>query len=463
MERQVARVERRHAAIARRAERVSWARLLTFVAGFAASGALFFLRGPTYWIPAVLVWLLIFGAVVAYHRRLDAALRRHRRWRDIKRQHLARMALDWDALGPPPAVPAPSTDHPFALDLDLLGPRSLLHLLDVSVSSGGSQRLSSWLLAPAPEATASLQRQKVVQELVPRSSFRDRLQLHALLTRPGEGEPAVRLQRWLAHKSAPHSLRPLLIGLSLLAVANMALFAAAQWAGLAPWWRLTFALYALLYLTLGRAASELFPEALALQDALRQTGAVFRFLETARLPRDSALLSLCEAFRRDERPSLYLRRVGRIVNAAGLAANPVLALVLNVAVPWNLFLADRLEHWRAELARRLPSWLDVWYELEALSSLANLAYLNPHYAFPTFTAADTPFSGEQLGHPLLPDDAKVRNDFAIPTLGTVDIITGSNMAGKSSFLRTLGVNLVLAYAGGPVDAAALQTTVFRLF
>ena len=465
LERLVARLERRSAALARRAERLSWARLLTFVAGFAASGALFFLRGPGFWIPAVAVWLLLFGLVVGVHRRLDMALRRHRLWREIKLAHLARMALDWEAIGLPPDVPVPGSEHPFALDLDLLGPRSLRHLIDVAVSSGGSERLTSWLLDAAPEAETTLRRQALVQELVPRSRFRDGLQLQARVAQPEEGasEPAARLQRWLAHKEAPRSQRPLLLVLGALAVANIVLFVAAQWGGLPPWWRATFTVYGLLYLTLGRAAGELFPEALALQAALRQAGAVFRHLEEARLPEGSELSLLCDVFRRGERPSVYVRRVNRIVKAAGLAANPVLALALNAVVPWNLFLAERLEHWRGELARRLPGWLDVWHDLEALGSLANLAYLNPHYAFPSLAPAGVPFAGEQLGHPLLPDDVKVRNDFAIPALGSVDIITGSNMAGKSSFLRTLGVNLVLAYAGGPVDAAALETTVFRPF
>lgn len=465
LERLDSRLEQRIEVLSRRSERLSWARLLTFAGGFAISGALFFLRGPTWWVPASLVWLLLFGAVVAVHRRCTAAIRRHQLWRQIKRTHRARMALDWEEIGPPPAVTAPDSDHPFALDLDLLGPRSLLHLLDVSVSTGGSQCLTAWLLDPAPEAAASLRRQQLVRELVPRSRFRDRLRLHALLALPdgGTAEPAARLQQWLERKTKARSLRPLLLVLGALAAVNVSLFIAAQWLGAAPWWRLSFTLYALLYLTLGRAAGELFPEALSLQAALRQSGAVFRFLETARLPPDSALVSLCERFRQPDRPSSYVRRVNRIVNAAGLAANPVMALALNAVVPWNLFLADRLDHWHGELARRLPGWLDVWYELEALSSLANFGYLNPHTCFPSLTEAGEPFRGKQLGHPLLPDASKVRNDFNIPALGSVDMITGSNMAGKSSFLRTLGVNLVLAYAGGPVDAFALDTMVFRIF
>jgi DNA mismatch repair ATPase MutS len=112
--------------------------------------------------------------------------------------------------------------------------------------------------------------------------------------------------------------------------------------------------------------------------------------------------------------------------------------------------------------------MDVWFQLEALSSLANLAFLNPGYSYPHLLAGrpeelGTVFQAEGLGHPLLADDAKVCNDFAVPALGQVTIITGSNMAGKSVFLKTVGVNLALAQAGGPVNAQRLRTLPFRMF
>lgn len=466
LERQVARLDGRIAELARRNERLSWLRLLTFAGGFVVSAALFFTRGPAWWLPAALIWLALFGVVVGIHRRCELARRRFVLFQAIQRDHLARMALDWEAMGPAGDHFAVEREHPFAYDLDLLGERSLMHLLDVAVSQGGSRRLADWLLDPAPDGEASRARQALVRELAPKPLFRDRLRLHAQLAMPQDGssEPAARLQRWLEMRESPPRLRPLLAVLTVLAAANIVLFALDQLGGLGPWWRVSLALYALLYLTLGRAASELFPEALALQDALRQAGAVFAFLERARLPAGSKVRTLIAPLQEaGTRPSTTLRRVNRIVNAAGLAANPVMALLFNAVVPWNLFLADRLEAARRELAERLPGWLAVWYELEALSSLANLAFLNPHYTFATLGAEEAPFRGEQLGHPLLPDAVKVRNDFTIPALGTVDIITGSNMAGKSSFLRTLGVNLALAYAGGPSDAAALETAIFRLF
>jgi DNA mismatch repair ATPase MutS len=113
--------------------------------------------------------------------------------------------------------------------------------------------------------------------------------------------------------------------------------------------------------------------------------------------------------------------------------------------------------------------MGTWFELEALGSLANLAYLNPGYTFPqVLSEEDTApssavFEAQALGHPLISDEEKVCNDFAIEALGQVTVITGSNMAGKSVFLKTVGVNLALAYAGGPVNARCLKTVLFRTF
>src|SRR6185295_4995758 len=116
-----------------------------------------------------------------------------------------------------------------------------------------------------------------------------------------------------------------------------------------------------------------------------------------------------------------------------------------------------------EIAQLLPRWLDAWHELEALNSLANFAYLNPDYAFPRIASDANRFAAHSLGHPLLKPEMKVCNDFELDQEQRIVILTGSNMAGKSTFLRTVGVNLCLAYAGAPVNADRLQTSLFRLF
>ncbi|MFN2217343.1 MAG: MutS-related protein, partial [Anaerolineae bacterium] len=161
-------------------------------------------------------------------------------------------------------------------------------------------------------------------------------------------------------------------------------------------------------------------------------------------------------------------RITRVVAALSLRENLLLRFILNALLPWDAFLAHRLNRTKADIAERAPAWMDVWFELEALSSLANFGYLNPEYSFPDIVALEgqdpvPPFDARGLGHPLIPDEGKVCNDFTVPQLGQVTVITGSNMAGKSVFLKTVGVNLALAYAGGPVSAKRLRALPFRLF
>ena len=161
-----------------------------------------------------------------------------------------------------------------------------------------------------------------------------------------------------------------------------------------------------------------------------------------------------------------MKRFNRIVNATGIRGNPFFWLALNILVPWDYYFAYRLDQYKDEMARHLPRWMQIWFDLEALSSLANLAYLNPHYTFPDLLQDDSEvspvFRANELGHPLISDDVKVCNDFTIKNLGTIDIFTGSNMSGKSTFLRTIGINLALAFAGGPVDARAIVDDPFQI-
>jgi DNA mismatch repair ATPase MutS len=188
------------------------------------------------------------------------------------------------------------------------------------------------------------------------------------------------------------------------------------------------------------------------------------YVESAPLRGRPHLVQALAPIRQDEpRPSRLVQRVKWITAAVGLRSNPVLGLLLNALLPWDAIFALLAGRVRSTLADRLPAWLEALYRLEAVSGLANFADLNPDYTYPQVEAGRAPvFAADGLGHPLLPPDQKVSNDFMLDQRGQVVIITGSNMAGKSTFLKTIGVNLCLAYAGGPVDARRLQIIPFRL-
>ncbi len=471
LERQTRRLQARLAELRSVSDRTTWIRLAIFLIGFAVSVFFYFAVGAWLFALTSVVSLVVFGLTVAYHRRVRASIDRHTIWLHIKSMHIARIGLDWDNL--PDALPGhPQPDHPFEIDLDLTGERSIHRLVDTAASQEGGQRLRDWLLEPIPDAARIRERQALVRELVPLAIFRDKLALSARLASQSlRGRwQASRLTGWLERDpegaAAVPALRSSLVLLASLAAVNIVLFIPNAAGAIPPVWRLSLLIYAAFFLIQSRRMGDLFESAKSLEDTINSLRAVFEYLETYHYDDHQALKKLCQPFLdRSNRPSVHLRRIARIVAAVSVQRNAFLWMIFNAIGPWDTFFAYRLSRCKADLALLMPTWLDVWFELEALNSLASLSYLNPDYTFPEVGSPDkgSLFSARGLGHPLIPDDRKVCNDFVLDAPGEIVIVTGSNMAGKSSFLRTLGVNLCLANAGGPVNALALQTALFRVY
>jgi hypothetical protein len=467
----VQRVDARLAALKQRESRFPWLRVAVFLAGGALTTAAFLL--PQAWAGwlTLLLALAVFAVVAALHRNVLRAIERTSVLQRLAVGQVARARLDWAHIPSPPDVPN-RKDHPFEFDLNITGPNSLHQLLDTAASTGGSARLRGWLLAQAPDVAATARHHRLTAELLPLTGFRARLQLASALAlnTPGERWDGEAVLAWLGRETRAAELRPYLIALLVVSAANIAallLFVT----GMIPaiLWLAIVALFWGLQGLKYRETSELFVEAYGLARSLNQFNAVLRELESYPYPPGSALADAARAFRAtDTRPSRSLRRLSWIVSAAGLRNNAFLSLMLNTLLPWDMFFTYLLEQYKTHLRSSLPAWLDAWYELEAATSLANFALLNPDYTYPTLSeSADVPggavFHAEAVGHPLLPDAARVTNSFAIQDLGEVFIITGSNMSGKSTFLRTIGVNLVLANAGAVVCARQFSALPFRLY
>lgn len=232
-------------------------------------------------------------------------------------------------------------------------------------------------------------------------------------------------------------------------------------------------LYVGLYMSQIGAVRGLFEDALRLEQALRRFRAVLSYLESRNYHRTPHLATLCQPFWQTEpRPSDILKRVVRLAGMASAQRANIFGALLNLLVPWNLYVAYRFNVCKRDVKSRLPQWIDTWYELEALNALANFGYFQPDTTFPEIgpevdvaldTASAPVLQAVAMGHPLLPDEVRVCNDLTLAHLGEVLMITGSNMSGKSTFLRTLGMNLGLAYAGAPVQAMTLHCDLLRVF
>ncbi|MFN2250889.1 MAG: MutS family DNA mismatch repair protein [Anaerolineae bacterium] len=449
--------------------RLSWVRIGVFAAGLAAAAGGFLMQNGRFFWVSILVFAGVFAAVVRVHRRLDRSIARRAAWLDVKRQQIARSALDWDGI-PASGFAQRSLGHPFDGDLDIVGPRSLHRLADTAVSQEGSARLLQWLTETAPRLEYVMGRQPIARELAPRSLLRDRLTVAAVLAAGDGGRlRASDLTAWLEKHDEGASHGRWLLPLTLLALGNITLVALAALGQAPPLWRVTLPLYVMVYAAAARGIGEPFHEAMELQDLLRRLHSSFGVLERYGYVGAPCLKELCAPFVDPEsRPSEHIRRLSRVVAAAGVRGNPMMWALVNLVLPWDLFCVVLLELRKEELAELAPAWLEAWYDVEALSSLANLAYLNPEYVFPEVRELSSDdqsplIEASALGHPLIPADEKVGNDIEIEHLGQICLITGSNMAGKSTFVKAVGMNLVLAYAGGAVSASAMNTILFRMY
>ncbi len=441
-------------------------RLILFIVGAICTVALYKMEWYQAGNGALTAFVGLFLIVAGYHNRLENRLHRLRLWKQIKLVHLARLRLDWQHI---PSRPSSAPEqHPYANDLDLIGPHSLLHLLDTTVSSHGQARLVSWLLEQPPGPDQWLLRRRLVQELIPRSLFRDRLGLEAQLI--GEQEiNGQRLEAVLHHAVGFPHLTTVLAIQTLLAAATIGLGLGALLNWLPNYWMWSFAAYALVYLQTDQG-EELLEHAVGVHFELEKLGAVLGFVERHARPGHAALADLwAPLLKPGVNPPQLVRQAARTLHAISVKAHPVIHLIVNAVCPWDLWFTYRLRRIQAQVVAHLPTWMDRLAEVEAASAIATFASLHPSYHWPDPLTTDPRRNGAQvrlsakgLAHPLIPESHRVPNDLALETLGTVLLLTGSNMSGKSTFLRTLGINLCLAQAGAPVCASLFEWTWVRL-
>lgn len=469
LERQVERLDRKIAQLVFWSRRYSWSRLWVAIGGLViVFGVNHFVGGFYPWV-LIGIFFVLFFVVVRYHNKVEESLKRHRIYHQIKRQHVARLMLDWEKIPNPHKAPVEEA-HPFETDLNLEGDQSLYQLLDITTSAGGSERLRAWLLNQSPEYETIQARQKMVQELAPLLGLRDRLGLNGQLLDEEmdarwDGE---RIVGWLEMSTPKTSLVPFVILLGCLAVLNIG-FASLDVADVLPgYWKWTFPIYCLIYFGLYFSSKienlgTLIDESDHLRHVLSPFRAVLLALESYPFGKQAQLKMLCDPLRsRDVKPSEHLREVARIAAATRIKKDSLFHPFLNAMVPWDLYFTHRLNVCKKKIKDHLPTWLDIWYEVEAVSALAHFAWSNPDAVMPSFRM-DASFEAKGIGHPLIHQSERVNNDFTFSGEGEVVLVTGSNMSGKSTFLRTLGVNLCLAYAGGPVLASSLNAGLFRLF
>ena len=409
--------------------------------------------------------VVLFLTVAWYHNRLEDRLHRLHRWQGIKQIHLARMHLTWAKIPLHPiAVPE---RHGYARDLDLAGPHSLLHLIDNTISSQGRQRLASWLLDQPPPTAPWRSRQALIRELTPLTLLRDRLTLEAQAVEDADIDGR-RLLAVLQKRVDDSGLIPMLAAETALTLTTGVLLFADLLYGLGNYWMLSFGLYAFLFLSVRSRSEEIFDHAQSLHLQLERLSAVLGYLERRSYRLTPHLAQLCRPIlEQQSRPSRSLKQAASVMNRLSVRAHPLVHYLINAFGPWDLYHTYRLQQLQDRIATIAPGWFELLAELDAAASLATFAHLHPEYLWPTLlepgTDGDAPlFEAKALTHPLIPPAVRVANEIRFTSRGGIFLVTGSNMSGKSTFLRTIGINTCLAQAGGPVCATSFRWSPVRI-
>jgi hypothetical protein len=466
-----ARLEARHGAshtdAKARSFRFGTVRVVTFLAGFAAfvtwdvtDGG--FARAA---LVAGVVLTAAFIGEIAVHRRVRREERWHGTMHGLAEEGLARVDRAWgdlDQLLPERErreLPMPA-GHFFAHDLGLQGRTSLRRLLGPVTTTPGRQTVVDWLASPAPPSEASA-RAEAVRELQDRLDDRMTLSAFGRQARDSDAEAVDRFFAWAS--GDPWTLQGpwLRMAAITLPLALIAAVVADVAFGAPPYWLLpVFPQVWLLRRVTARLAED-FRGVGALGPALDAYVPQLQHVAgwSVGAPHLSAVLARLE---REGKPaSALLRRLGPLVDMVESRGNMVYGALAPILL-LDIHIAVRLDRWREANGPHVSEWIAALGEVEALCALATLAHDNPDWCFPTWTEGPPVVEAQALGHPLLPEDGCVHNDVSVGPPGTFLLVTGSNMSGKSTLLRSIGTNVVLAGAGAPVCAAAFSLSPVRV-
>jgi len=408
----------------------------------------------------LLVPLLVFLVLVVLHERAHRALLAAGRAARHYRSGLRRIEDQWMGRGEAGEALV-SADHPYAADLDLFGHGSLFQLLCTARTQSGRQTLAEWLLRPAPLHVVRT-RQAAVADLREHLDLREALELAGdeidVGLDPGElvtwGQASAaldpkRARRWMA------------LGFALPVLTSIAIAAwVSGWLG----GELVALSLALTWL-MGRVSGGFVQRAqVAAERSARQLEVLARVLVCLEREHfdDATLVRLQAQLATGERSaSGRIRALARLLGWAEAAKGQIFAPVAFVLL-WSLHFALALERWRACHGPEIERWLAALGELEALAALSAYAFEHPDDPFPSLVEGPPTLEGEGLGHPLLPREGCIRNPISLDATVPARIVSGSNMSGKSTYLRTVGINVVLALAGAPVRATRLRLSALRI-
>lgn len=432
--------------------RISMLRLALFVAGVA--GIYFFLSQTPLLIICICLTFLPLFILVKIHNRFFI----RKEWLEtqarIIQEELQALSGDYSSFEDGKEYVNP--EHPYSFDLDIFGRRSLFQSINRTCTFFGKARLAKWLQNHLHEKTSIEKRQEMVREISEHTLFREQFRV-AGLVHHGQSSDGEKIQAWSQSPAQYlHAgwVKAFIWGVpvinSLLLITSLAGWTSFSWLGL------SFGIFLVLSFGIIKRATYI-QETYGKQ--LKSLNGYARLIALAKAEdwKSAGMLELMERFNLNgQSPVQALQQLSKELDRLDLRNNQFLYVLLEGSIFFQLQEIVRIERWKVRYGQHISEWLETVGELDALCSLGTFAYNHPQYTYPELTEKPFCFLATQMGHPLMPVSQCVKNDATIPSRPFFLIITGANMAGKSTYLRTIGVNYLLACVGAPICCEKLK-------
>lgn len=432
--------------------RISILRLALFIAGIA--GLYFFFNQTTLLIICICLTFLPLFILVKIHNRFFI----RKEWLEtqarIIQEELQALSGDYSSFEDGKEYVNP--EHPYSFDLDIFGRRSLFQSINRTCTFFGKNRLAKWLQNHLHEKTSIEKRQEMVREISEHTLFREQFRV-AGLVHHGQSSDGEKIQAWSQSPAQYlHAgwVKAFIWGVpvinSLLLITSLAGWTSFSWLGL------SFGIFLVLSFGIIKRATYI-QETYGKQ--LKSLNGYARLIAQAKAEnwKSAGMQELMERFNlNSQSPIQALQQLSKELDRLDLRNNQFLYVLLEGSIFFQLQEIVRIERWKVRYGQYISEWLETVGELDALCSLGTFAYNHPQYTYPELTEKPFCFLATQMGHPLMPASQCVKNDATIPSRPFFLIITGANMAGKSTYLRTIGVNYLLACIGAPVCCERLK-------
>lgn len=432
--------------------RISMLRLTLFIAGIA--GLYFFFNQTTLLIVCICLTFLPLFILVKIHNRFFI----RKEWLEtqarIIQEELQALSGDYSSFEDGKEYVNP--EHPYSFDLDIFGRRSLFQSINRTCTFFGKDRLAKWLQNHLHKKTSIEKRQEMVREISEHTLFREQFRV-AGLVHHGQSSDAEKIQAWSQSPAQYlHAgwVKAFIWGVpvinSLLLITSLIGWTSFSCLGL------SFGIFLVLSFGIIKRATYI-QETYGKQ--LKSLNGYARLIALAKTEdwKSAGMLELMERFNLNgQSPVQALQQLSKELDRLDLRNNQFLYVLLEGSIFFQLQEIVRIERWKARYGQHISKWLETVGKLDALCSLGTFAYNHPQYTYPELTEKPFCFLATQMGHPLMPASQCVKNDATIPSRPFFLIITGANMAGKSTYLRTIGVNYLLACIGAPVCCERLK-------